>query len=241
MLATGSAGNTGSITIYGGTFECPVNVSTVVNAGVSKVTLYGGTFSKIGVAAPATLVDTLAEGYAYKDNTNNWVNNPNGNSLTEVTVQKAPVQNLSVTAPAETVYGQPVSITASPTLLNSSSEVSYKWYQGNTEIAGASESVYNTAVGLDAGSYTFRCEVSCDGYITSKSVDLKVNKADCQITPPAAVENLVYTGKGAGTYHRRGKADRRHDAVQLERYGLAGYRSGRHKCRNLHRAVSGHR
>ena len=195
MLATGSAGNTGSITIYGGTFECPVNVSTVVNAGVSKVTLYGGTFSKIGVAAPAALVDTLAEGYAYKDNTDNWVNNPNGNSLTEVTVQKAPVQNLSVTAPAETVYGQPVSITASPTLLNSSSEVSYKWYQGNTEIAGASESVYNTAVGLDAGSYTFRCEVSCDGYITSKSIALQVNKADCQITPPAAVENLVYTGE----------------------------------------------
>lgn len=206
MLATGSAGNTGSITIYGGTFECPVNVSTVVNAGVSKVTLYGGTFSKIGVAAPAALVDTLAEGYAYKDNTDNWVNNPNGNSLTEVTVQKAPVQNLSVTAPAETVYGQPVSITASPTLLNSSSEVSYKWYQGNTEIAGASESVYNTAVGLDAGSYTFRCEVSCDGYITSKSVDLKVNKADCQITPPAAVENLVYTGKEQALI-TAGKAD----------------------------------
>ena len=206
MLATSTTGNTGSITIYGGTFECPVNVSTVVNAGVSKVTLYGGTFSKIGVAAPATLVDTLAEGYAYKDNTNNWVNNPNGNSLTEVTVQKAPVQNLSVTAPAETVYGQPVSITASPTLLNSSSEVSYKWYQDNTEIAAASESVYNTAVGLDAGSYTFRCEVSCDGYITSKSVDLKVNKADCQITPPAAVENLVYTGE-AQALITAGKAD----------------------------------
>ena len=206
MLATGSAGNTGSITIYGGTFECPVNVSTVVNAGVSKVTLYGGTFSEIGVAAPATLVDTLAEGYAYKDNTDNWVNNPNGNTLTEVTVQKAPVQNLSVTAPAETVYGQSVAITATPTLLNSSSEVSYKWYQDDTEIVGASESVYNTAVGLDAGSYTFRCEVSCDGYITSKSVALQVNKADCQITPPAAVENLVYTGEEQALI-TAGKAD----------------------------------
>ena len=204
MLATSSE-NTGSITIYGGTFECPVNVSTTANAGVSKVTLYGGTFSTIGVAAPATLVGTLAEGYAYKDNTDNWVNNPNGNTLTEVTVQKAPVQNLSVTAPAENVYGQSVSITATPTLLNSSSEVSYKWYQGNTEIAGASESVY-TAVGLDAGSYTFRCEVSCDGYITSKSVALKVNKADCQITPPAAVENLVYTGKEQALI-TAGKAD----------------------------------
>ena len=36
MLATSSE-NTGSITIYGGTFECPVNVSTTANAGVSKV------------------------------------------------------------------------------------------------------------------------------------------------------------------------------------------------------------
>ena len=205
MLATGSDGNTGSITIYGGTFECPVNVSTVVNAGVSKVTLYGGTFSQIGVAAPATLVGTLAEGYAYKDNTNNWVNNPNGNSLTEVTVQKAPVQNLSVTAPAETVYGQSVSITATPTLLNLSSEVSYKWYQGNTEIAGANESVY-TAVGLYAGSYTFRCEVSCDGYITSKSIDIKVSKADCQITSPTAREKLVYTGEEQALI-TAGKAD----------------------------------
>ena len=204
MLATGSE-NTGSITIYGGIFECPVNVSTAANAGVSKVTLYGGTFSTIGVAAPATLVGTLAEGYAYKDNTDNWVNNPNGNSLTKVTVQKAPVQNLSVTAPEGTVYGQSVSITATPTLLNSSSEVSYKWYQGNTEIAGASESVY-TAVGLDAGSYTFRCEVSCDGYITSQSVDLKVNKANCQITPPTAVEKLVYTGKEQALI-TAGKAD----------------------------------
>ena len=204
MLATGSE-NTGSITIYGGIFECLVNVSTAANAGVSKVTLYGGTFSTIGVAAPATLVGTLAEGYAYKDNTHNWVNNPNGNSLTEVTVQKAPVQKLSVTAPAETVYGQSVLITATPTLLNSSSEVSYKWYQGNTEIAGANESVY-TAVGLDAGSYTFRCEVSCDGYITSQSVALKVSKADCQITSPTARENLVYTGEEQALI-TAGKAD----------------------------------
>ena len=194
MLATSSE-NTGSITIYGGTFGCPVNVSTTANAGVSKVTLYGGTFSTIGVAAPATLVGTLAEGYAYKDNTDNWVNNPNGNSLTKVTVQKAPVQNLSVTTPEGTVYGQSVSITASPTLLDSSSEVSYKWYQDDTEITDASESVYNTAVGLDAGSYTFRCEVRCDGYVTSKSVALKVSKADCQITSPTARENLVYTGE----------------------------------------------
>ena len=186
-----------SLTIYGGTFRADSSegFGLLVSGRQSKAQLQGGTYDSIYVTDSNSLSGILSAGYAYKDNTHNWVNNPNGNSLTEVTVQKAPVQNLSVTAAAETVYGQPVSITASPTLLDSSSEVSYKWYQGNTEIAGASESVYNTAVGLDAGSYTFRCEVSCDGYITSQSVDLKVNKADCQITPPTAKENLVYTGK----------------------------------------------
>ena len=185
-----------TLTIYGGTFYADKSegFGLRVSGSQSKALLQGGTYASICVTDSNTLSSILSAGYAYKDNTHNWVNNPNGNSLTEVTVQKAPVQNLSVTAPAETVYGQPVSIIATPTLLDTSSEVSYKWYQGNTEIAGASESVY-TAVGLDAGSYTFRCEVSCDGYITSQSVDLKVNKADCQITPPTAKENLVYTGK----------------------------------------------
>ena len=184
-----------SLTIYGGTFRADSSegFGLLVSGSQSKALLQGGTYDSVYVTDSNSLSSILSAGYAYKDNTDNWVNNPNGNSLTAVTVQKAPVQKLSVTAPAETVYGQSVSITATPTLLNSSSEVSYKWYQGNTEIAGASESVYNTAVGLDAGSYTFRCEVSCDGYITSKSIDLKVNKADCQITPPAAVEKLVYT------------------------------------------------
>ena len=185
-----------SLTIYGGTFRADSSegFGLLVSGSQSKALLQGGTYDSVYVTDSNTLPSILSEGYAYKDNTHNWVNNPNGNSLTEVTVQKAPVQNLSVTAAAETVYGQSVLITATPTLLDSSSEVSYKWYQDNTEIADVNESVY-TAVGLDAGSYTFRCEVSCDGYVTSKSVDLKVNKADCQITPPTAKENLVYTGK----------------------------------------------
>ena len=197
-----------TLTIYGGTFYADKSegFGLRVSGSQSKALLQGGTYASICVTDSNSLSGILSAGYAYKDNTHNWVNNPNGNSLTEVTVQKAPVQKLSVTAPAETVYGQPVSITASPALLDSSSEVSYKWYQGNTEIAGASESVYNTAVGLDAGSYTFRCEVSCDGYITSQSVDLKVNKADCQITPPTAKENLVYTGKEQALI-TAGKAD----------------------------------
>ena len=197
-----------TLTIYGGTFHADKSegFGLLVSGRQSKAQLQGGTYDSIYVTDSNSLSGILSAGYAYKDNTDNWVNNPNGNTLTEVTVQKAPVQKLSVTAAAETVYGRSVSITATPTLLNSSSEVSYKWYQGNTEIAGASESVYNTAVGLDAGSYTFRCEVSCDGYITSKSVDLKVNKADCQITPPTAKENLVYTGKEQALI-TAGKAD----------------------------------
>lgn len=193
-----------TLTIYGGTFHADKSegFGLLVSGSQSKAWLQGGTYDSIYVTDSNNLSSILSAGYAYKNNTNGWVNDPKGNSLTEVTVQKAPVQNLSVTAAAETVYGQSVLITATPTLLNSSSEVSYKWYQDNTEIAGASESVYNTAVGLDAGSYTFRCEVSCDGYITSQSIDLKVNKADSQITPAACKGKPCIYRRGAGTYHR---------------------------------------
>ena len=196
-----------TLTIYGGTFRADNSegFGLLVSGSQSKAWLQGGTYNSIYVTDSNSLSSILPEGYAYKDNTDNWVNNPNGNTLTKVTVQKAPVQNLSVTAPAETVYGQSVSITATPTLLDSGSKVSYKWYQGNSEIAGANESVY-TADGLHAGNYTFRCEVSCDGYITSKSIDLKVNKADCQITQPTAKENLVYTGEEQALI-TAGKAD----------------------------------
>ncbi len=193
MLATGSAGNTGSITIYGGTFECPVNVSTIVNAGVSKVTLYGGTFSKIGVAAPATLVGTLAEGYGFRKE-NAWVNQLDGTELTGVTVQQAPIEAFALTADKTTAnYGEAITLTASVGLRDEEKTVTYQWFKDG-EPVNTTESSY-VIKDLTAGDHKITCTVSCDGYITSQSIDLKVNKADCQITPPTAKENLVYTGK----------------------------------------------
>ena len=193
MLATGSAGNTGSITIYGGTFECPVNVSTAVNAGVSKVTLYGGTFSKIGVAAPASLTGTLAEGYGFqKDNA--WVNQLDGTELTDVMVQQAPIETFALTADETTAnYGEEITLTTSVGLRNEEKTVTYQWFKDG-EPVNTTESSY-VITDLTAGDHKITCTVSCDGYITSKSTDLKVTKADCQITSPTAKENLVYTGE----------------------------------------------
>ena len=192
MLATGSE-NTGSITIYGGTFECPVNVSTAANAGVAKVTLYGGIFSEIGVAAPATLVGTLAEGYGFRKD-NAWVNQLDGTELTGVTVQQAPIEAFTLTADKTTAdYGEEITLTASVRLRDEEKSVTYQWLKDG-EPVNTTESSYGIAA-LTAGDHTITCTVSCDGYSTSKSVDLKVNKVDSQITPPAAMENLVYTGK----------------------------------------------
>ena len=194
MLATGSAGNTGSITIYGGTFECPVNVSTVVNAGVSKVTLYGGTFSKIGAAAPATLVDTLAEGYGFRKD-NAWVNQLDGTELTGVTVQQAPIEAFALTADKTTAnYGDAIMLTTSADLRDEEKAATYQWFKDGELVENTAESSY-VIKDLTAGDHKITCTVSCDGYITSKSIDLKVSKADCQITQPAAVEKLVYTGE----------------------------------------------
>ena len=205
MLATGSAGNTGSITIYGGTFECPVNVSTVVNAGVSKVTLYGGTFSKIGAAAPAALVGTLAEGYGFRKD-NAWVNQLDGTELTGVTVQQAPIEAFALTADKTTTnYGDAITLTTSADLRDEEKAATYQWFKDGELVENTAESSY-VIKDLTAGDHKITCTVSCDGYITSKSIDLKVNKADCQITPPAAVENLVYIGKEQALI-TAGKAD----------------------------------
>lgn len=194
MLATGSAGNTGSITIYGGTFECPVNVSTTANAGVAKVTLYGGTFSKIGVAAPATLVGTLAEGYGFRKE-NAWVNQLDGTELIGVTVQQAPIEAFALTTDKTTAnYGDAITLTTSVRLRDEEKAATYQWFKDGELVENTAESSY-VIKDLTTGDHKITCTVSCDGYITSKSVDLKVNKADCQITPPAARENLVYTGK----------------------------------------------
>ena len=205
MLATGTTGNTGSITIYGGTFECPVNVSTTANAGVAKVTLYGGTFSKIGVAAPATLVDTLAEGYGFRKD-NAWVNQLDGTELTGVTVQQAPIEAFALTADKTTAnYGDAITLTTSADLRDEEKAATYQWFKDGELVENTAESSY-VIQDLTAGDHKITCTVSCDGYITSKSIDLKVNKADCQITPPAAVENLVYTGKEQALI-TAGKAD----------------------------------
>ena len=192
MLATSSE-NTGSITIYGGTFGCPVNVSTAANAGVSKVTLYGGTFSKIGVAAPATLVGTLAEGYGFRKE-NAWVNQLDGTELTGVTVRQAPIKIFALTADKTTAnYGDAITLTTSADLRGEEKVATYQWFKDG-EPVNTTESSY-VIKDLTTGDHKITCTVSCDGYITSQSVDLKVNKADCQITPPTAKENLVYTGK----------------------------------------------
>ena len=203
MLATGSE-NTGSITIYGGIFECLVNVSTAANAGVSKVTLYGGTFSTIGVAAPATLVGTLAEGYGFRKE-NAWVNQLDGTELTGVTVQQAPIEAFALTTDKTTAnYGDAITLTTSVRLRDEEKAATYQWFKDG-EPVNTTESSY-VIKDLTAGDHKITCTVSCDGYVTSKSIDLKVNKADCQITQPAAVEKLVYTGKEQALI-TAGKAD----------------------------------
>ena len=194
MLATSTTDNTGSIIIYGGTFECPVNVSTAENAGVSKVTLYGGTFSKIGVAAPATLVGTLAEGYGFRKE-NAWVNQLDGTELTGVTVQQAPIEAFALTADKTTAnYGDAITLTTSVRLRDEEKAATYQWFKDGELVENTAEISY-VIKDLTTGDHKITCTVSCDGYITSKSIDLKVNKADCQITPPTAKENLVYTGE----------------------------------------------
>ncbi len=176
MLATGNSNNTGSITIYGGTFECPVNVSKTKDQGVSSVTFYGGSFRKIAVFESATLAGTLAQGYAFKQN-DTWVNHLSGNTLTDVTVQKAPFKQFHVAADKQTAaYGEKITITASADLWGEEKSVAYQWYLDGTAVPDATESTY-TVSNLSVADHMVRCEAVCEGYVVSDAAALTINRA----------------------------------------------------------------
>ncbi|MDO4325953.1 MAG: YDG domain-containing protein [bacterium] len=187
----------GSVTIEGGTIDAGRGYGLMVykDAPVT-VTLSGGTYiggsgGNYAVGGSGSVGAYLANGYAYKQG-DTWVNDTTVTELTgTVTVEEAPLQNVSISPATTTItYGD-----TAPTLTatavqpeGSTNNVTYQWYLDGEEIAGTTGETY-TPDKLDVGEYSYTCTATVDGYSLPGTVAIvTVNRA--------SIENATVTLTG---------------------------------------------
>lgn len=166
-----------NVTVTGGTLKIEGNshltVTTLNISANAKVELSGGTYGEItGVTDKNTL---LGPGYVFDTDGKTVVEAPiksvtasvraHNNAKYGYTAEQAPVLTATVVAP-DNVTG-----------------VTYRWYKvnGSKKIAidNATAQTYTVETGLDAGTYTYRCTASYQGYtLASNDVTVTIKKAD---------------------------------------------------------------
>lgn len=157
-----------TINVTGGTVKIEGNL-TVTTLNIStgaKVELSGGTYGEI---TGADKKDLLASGYVFDTDGK--------------TVKKAPIERVtaSVTANIDAKYGYTEAPVLTATVASEGVEnVTYQWLDSNKQtITGATGSSYTLPTGLDAGTYTYRCTATYQGYtLTSNDVTVTIAKAD---------------------------------------------------------------
>lgn len=189
---------------------------TNCTAGSNNTSLYNDElFGKANAAI--SLTTALQSGYKL----DSWKVTPDtvtvsNNSFTmpqqATTVEAKGTQVLQITtqpqADTTIIYGQ--SATLSVTAEKSSSitsGISYQWYKNSQALSGKTSNTLSLS-NLDAGSYSFSCEVACDGItVKSNTATVTVNKAQGSVTINSAPDKtydgtpfatLSYTVSGSG-------------------------------------------
>lgn len=139
---------------------------TKLEVSGDTVQLSGGTYGEITGADKETL---LAPGYVFDTDGK--------------TVVEAPIKSVtaSVTAHNNAKYGYTEAPVLTATVASEGVEnVTYQWLDSNKQtITGATGSSYTLPTGLDAGTYTYRCTATYQGYtLTSNDVTVTIAKAD---------------------------------------------------------------
>ena len=186
-LTVSGSGNINALNIKNGTLDISnngVRISALTAAENGKAALTAGTFGSISVSEGRSVTELLAPEYSYKIG-EGWasIEQREADSLTgDITVALTPITGLTVTADkASVIYGYKTApkITAVPVLADGKT-ASYKWYRitGDTveEISGAADAEYTVPYSLAKGTYTYRCEVTADGYTLSEEVTVTVNE-----------------------------------------------------------------
>ena len=169
--------------------------------------LYGGSYKEISTSLNSiTLGDLLPDGYGFQKTDTTWLTaeelaksgtnilNNGTDAIGTVTVEQAPVTELTLTAP-DITYTENLTVTAR-TGTTDGAAVTYKWYLDGEEVSDMTEAtlVLSDKVYKNAGTHTIKCVVSCGTYVAGKQVTVTVNPVDIKDAYLAIIgeENLIY-------------------------------------------------
>lgn len=159
------------------------------------IKLLSGTFSEITVADNMTLASILKEGYCFKSG-DTIVDSTLKTVSGEVKVIKIPITSVTVKdLPSVIYYGDTVPLEITDVSVIEGADktgITYKWYEGENVLGTASKYDYNTSDDLE---HTVKCDITLNGYTTTKSFTFKPEKKDFKKAVITLSSFQTYTGE----------------------------------------------
>ena len=152
-----------------------------------------------------TLGDLLEEGYAFRDYNNGWVNLARKDAH-DVSVQKAPIQSLTITTDKDTYTpDEMITLTATAQMSGNETVTDYQWtYDGIWMEQNPPDSplqAYQTQLKAKGGTHTVTCTAYCGGYaFTSQPYTITVDPIDLS-GATVQVRDLTYNGSQRSPYY----------------------------------------
>lgn len=188
----------GEISIKDGTFD------RLKVKDTGKLTLNGGKYYAIDVTDSSVYTNyglLLPDYYAFKASTT-W--EAKGNitaasfaSDTAKEVKILPLRSVEISpAASEVAFGTSVTFTATPSHTDGAT---YQWYRNGVAIQDATTNTL--VVNESVGDYTYRCDVTRNGYTMSATAQLSVNPVNLSgATLSATIAERAYDGSASATF-----------------------------------------
>lgn len=188
----------GTVSISDGTFD------RLKVTGDGKLTLNGGKYYAIDVTDSSVYTNyglLLPDYYAFKASTT-W--EAKGNitaasfaSDTAKEVKILPLRSVEISpAASEVAFGTSVTFTATPSHTDGAT---YQWYRNGVAIQDATTNTL--VVNESVGDYTYRCDVTRNGYTMSATAQLSVNPVNLSgATLSATIAERAYDGSASATF-----------------------------------------
>lgn len=192
---------TAALVISGGDVQITeITVDRLKVKDTGKLTLNGGKYYAIDVAGSTykNYGQLLPDYYAFKASTT-WeakgnITAASFESATAKEVKILPLRSVTISADGETTvpYGTSVKFTATVES-NNSSGITYQWYRNGVAIQDATTNTL--VVNESVGDYTYRCDVTRNGYTMSATAQLSVNPVNLSdAVLSATIQTRAYDG-----------------------------------------------